>query len=491
MQIQIRSKQTEAQGNYVLVTCMGKEERLLREDHVFSGLMQQLKEVEKFKGDEGQLYHFTNYTEGQLQDVVFLGLGEMAKLTHEKVRKAVGKAVKKAKELKGKHVDLDLREVAKDGLSFIVKAAVEGAFLADYEFNKYKTDKKETGVDSFNILLDLEGGETYDNAMEEGRILADSTALARDMVNEPANALRPADLAEKAKEAGAESGFEVEVFDEHKIKDLGMEAFLAVGRGSANPPRFIVMRYFGNPDNKENVLGLVGKGLTYDSGGYSLKPTDGMVTMKSDMGGSAAVIGALSAIAKMKLPVNVVAVVAACENMISGDSYKPGDIIGSMAGKKIEVLNTDAEGRLTLADAVYYAVNVEKVSKVVDIATLTGAVLVALGKTMTGVVTNNQEFYQMLQQSADESGEKIWQLPNDEEYKKMIKSDVADLKNVGGRFAGSIAAGLFIGEFVGECPWIHMDIAGTCWSESSEDYFSKGGTGVGVRTLYYLAKNIK
>jgi leucyl aminopeptidase len=491
MEIKINSKMVEVQNKQVLVMCLFKEEKLVRESNAFTKVLQHLKEVDKFSGEDSQIYHFTMHKDNQLQDVVFLGLGEKSKLTHEKVRKSVGKAVKKVKELKCNHIAFDLTEIGADNLSMIIKASVEGACLADYEFNKYRTDYKETKLESFAILLEVVVDDSYDQAIQEGKILAESTALARDLTNEPANILGPVELAEKAEKTGHECGFEVEVFEESKIMSLGMKSFLAVAQGSGNPPRFIVMRYFGNPQEKENILGFVGKGLTYDSGGYSIKPTDGMVTMKSDMGGAAAVIGAMAAISKAKLPVNVIAVVAACENMISGSAYKPGDIIDSMAGKKIEVLNTDAEGRLTLADAIYYAVNVEKVTKVVDIATLTGAVLVALGKTITGVVTNNQQFFQMLQNASDQSGEKVWQLPNDEEYKKLIKSEIADLKNTGGRLAGTIAAGLFIGEFVGECPWLHLDIAGTSWSESSEDYFSKGGTGVGVRTLYYLASNMK
>jgi leucyl aminopeptidase len=251
------------------------------------------------------------------------------------------------------------------------------------------------------------------------------------------------------------------------------------------------MRYFGDTSNKDSILGLVGKGLTYDSGGYSLKPTDSMVNMKNDMGGSAAVIGAMCAVSAMKLKVNVVAVVATCENMISGAAYKPGDIIGSMAGKTIEIMNTDAEGRLTLADAVHYIIEKEKASRIIDIATLTGAALVGLGTTTTAVITNNDEFYSELKNASDISGEKVWQLPSSDEYKKLIKSDVADLKNTGGRWAGTITAGLFIGEFVKNKPWLHLDIAGTAWSDADKDYITKGGTGVGVRTLYYMAKNIE
>ena len=264
-----------------------------------------------------------------------------------------------------------------------------------------------------------------------------------------------------------------------------MKAFLEVAKGSVHKPRLIVMRYMGNENSDERV-GLVGKGLTFDTGGYSLKPSTSMDTMKSDMGGAAAVIGTMQALAKNKVEKNVVAVVAACENAISGGSYKPGDIIGSMAGKTIEVLNTDAEGRLTLVDAVTYIIEKEKVDKVVDVATLTGAVLVALGTEVTGVISNNDEFYDELIVAARRSGEKFWRLPNDKCYKKLYKGDFADLKNTGGRYGGSITAGMFIGEFVQDKPWLHLDIAGTSWSDSGNDTTPKGGTGAPVSTLYEL-----
>ncbi|MEG0320292.1 MAG: leucyl aminopeptidase, partial [Niameybacter sp.] len=314
---------------------------------------------------------------------------------------------------------------------------------------------------------------------------------ARNLVNEPANVIYPESLAERVQVLGTENGFEVEIFDETQIQDLGMKAFYEVGKGSARLPRLIVMRYMGDPTN-ETILGLVGKGLTFDTGGYSLKPAASMDTMKSDMAGAAAVIGTMCAVAKNKLKSNVVAVVAACENAISGISYKPGDIIGSMAGKTIEVLNTDAEGRLTLIDAVTYIIRKEKATSVVDVATLTGAALVALGTTTTAVISNDDAFYNELMEGAAKTGEKFWRLPAYDDYKKLIKSEIADLKNLGGRNAGTITAGLFIGEFVEDKPWLHLDIAGTSWAESSlNEYSGKGATGVPVTTLYNMIEKKK
>lgn len=455
------------------------------------GTIQYLKERGKFKGSFGEVYNFSNKLSKNFKDIIILGLGKEKEFNSERARIVVGKGIRKAKELKANFIDLLFFESKYVCPQKIVKAIVEGSYLADYKFNKYKKDKKTSTIDEVNIIISSgEKLEDIKKAVVEATVLAEGTAFGRDLINEPANILGPMELAERAKQLGEECGFEVEIFNEEKIKELGMTSFLEVAKGSNISPRFIVMRYFGDPINKNNTIGFVGKGLTYDSGGYSIKPTTSMVNMKSDMGGSAAVIGAMMAITKMRLKANVVAVVAACENMISGKAYRPGDIIQSMAGKTIEVLNTDAEGRLTLVDAVYYAIKKEKVSKVIDIATLTGAVLTALGTTTTGVITNDEQFYKELVEASKLSDERIWQLPNYGEYKELIKSEIADLKNIGGKNAGTITAGLFIGEFVEDKPWLHMDIAGTSWSENEHDYISKGGTGVGVRTLYYLIKNM-
>lgn len=286
---------------------------------------------------------------------------------------------------------------------------------------------------------------------------------------------------------GKEKGFDTEIYELEKIQELKMEAYLAVAKGSGEPPKFIIMRYTGNPGGE--TLGFVGKGLTYDSGGLSIKSTNSMVNMKSDMGGAASVIGAMAAIGENKLKVNVTAVVAACENMISGDSYKPGDILGSMGGKTIFIGNTDAEGRLTLIDAMHYIVNHEKVDKVVDIATLTGAAIHCLGHAATVGIGNNDEFFDLIDKSFNKAGENIWRMPIFEEYKELIKHSEADLTNVAGS-PGTITAGMFIGEFVGDLPWVHLDIAGTSMAKKEKEYISKGGTGVGVRPLYYLAKEM-
>ncbi|MDP4176879.1 MAG: leucyl aminopeptidase [Bacillota bacterium] len=451
-------------------------------------LYKHFKENKKFKGRAGGILTTINISESISQDIIFVELGSREELTSESIRFSLSSAIKKAIEIKGSKVYVGSIIDEKLMLEDIIKSVVEGIGLGAYKFDKYKTENK----DNINLEVSLENDENSSLIKEyisEALLLVQTTNLARDLVNEPSNVIYPETLSQAAAQAGKKYGFQVEVFDEAEINGFGMKSFLSVAKGSENPPKLIVMRYFGDEANKEDILGYVGKGLTYDSGGYSLKPTTSMDTMKSDMGGAAAVIGSISAIAERNLKVNVIGVIATCENLISGRAYKPGDIIGSMSGKSIEVLNTDAEGRLTLADAVHYIIEKEKASKVVDIATLTGAALVALGITTTAVITNNDEFYKKLETASLITGEKIWKLPSFDDYKKLIKSDIADLKNTAGRNAGTITAGLFIGEFVQNKPWLHLDIAGTSWAEKDNSYYSKGGTGVGVRTLYYLAKN--
>jgi len=447
---------------------------------VYDGLTDEEKEVlegviakGEFTGKHGTSISCQLIHKGKLANIIYIGLGKREKLKPYAVIESFYKALK---GLDGEIL------IGTHGVE--VSQIVEAVHYSKYDFDKYKTDKKDKKVTSFDIFV-----EEDTDAICEGTVLAESVILTRDLVNEPANVIFPESLAHEVEVLGERCGFEVEIFEEEKIENLKMEAFLSVARAAEKRPRFIVMRYMGNPNSKE-INGLVGKGLTYDTGGLSLKPSMGMVNMKTDMGGAATVIGTMSALARMKANVNVVAVVAACENSIGGNAYRPGDIIGSMGGKTIEVDNTDAEGRLTLIDAVHYIINYESVKEVIDVATLTGAVLVALGTSTTGVLSNNDEMYKNLEEASKIAGERVWRLPNFPEYKELYKSKVADLKNTGGKYAGSITAGMFIEEFVGETPWMHLDIAGTSAADSPYGYYTHGGTGQVVRTLYnyYLKK---
>lgn len=454
-------------------------------------MIKYLLSEEEFSGKYNEIQSFKLTRKENPKKVVLLGLGKKEELNLEKIRKIYAKAIKEVAGLKAKDVDVyPLISNNELSLSQVTRAMTEGLILGSYKFDKYIKDKKENPVKSIYIVgSNADEIVDIDKGAEEGNVLSKATILARDMVNEPANVLTPAKLAAIAERTGKESGFEVEILKEDKIQELGMEAFLTVGRASENRPRLIIMRYFGDKKNKKEVIGLVGKGLTYDSGGLCIKSKDGMVNMKCDMGGAASVIGAMEAIAKRKLKANVIAVIAACENSISEYSYRTGDIIGSMAGKTIFIGSTDAEGRLTLADAVHYIIEKEKATKVLDIATLTGGAVVTLGSTATVVVSNDDEFYKALEDASMITGEKVWRMPHFEEYRELLKSKVADLTNSAGN-PQAITAALFVGEFVQDKPWIHMDIAGTAFTSKNSEYIAEGGTGVAVRTIYEMVKEV-
>lgn len=454
-------------------------------------MIKHLLNEEEFSGKYNEIQSFKLTRKDNPKKVILLGLGKKEEVDIEKVRRIFAKGIKEAINLKTKAVDVyPINTTSELSLSQVTRAMTEGLILGSYKFDKYIKDKKENPVKSICVVgANPDEIVDIDKGVVEGNILSKATILARDMVNEPANVLTPAKLAAIAEKTGKESGFEVEILKEDKIQELEMEAFMAVGRASENRPRLIVMRYFGDKKNKKEIIGLVGKGLTYDSGGLCIKSKDGMVNMKSDMGGAASVIGAMEAIARKKLKVNVIAVVAACENLISGYSYRIGDIIGSMAGKTIFIGSTDAEGRLTLADAIHYIIEKENATKILDIATLTGGAIVTLGSTATVVVSNDDEFYKALESASRITGEKIWRMPIFDEYKELLKSKVADLTNSAGN-PQAITAALFVGEFVQDKPWIHMDIAGTAFTSKSSEYIAEGGTGVGVRTIYEMVKEI-
>lgn len=466
------------------------EDNLNFRDEEINRKLKRLERRELFDGNFGEILNITGVKD-EIQNVIFLGLGEDEKLNKERLRRVFGKVQKYIESLKGKKIFIEFVKSKNISIEDSVRAMIEGLSLSNYKFNKYKSDREK--IDETDVSITIGGHnlehKDYSDIVEESKILVETVFNARDLVNEPSNVIYPETLAEEAVKFSKRYGFEIEIINHKKIEELQMNSFLAVGKSSIHKPKVIVMRYFGDKDNLDQKLGLIGKGLTYDSGGYSLKPSNSMVDMKSDMGGAATVIGAISAIAKRKLKINVVAVVASCENVIGNEAYKPGDIISSMAGKNIEILNTDAEGRLTMIDAVTYAIREEHITEIIDVATLTGAALVALGNDVTAVVTNNDSFYKELEKAFISTGEKMWNLPNFDDYKTLIKSDIADLKNTGGRYGGTITAGLFVGEFVENKPWLHLDIAGPAYITVPWDYCPKGGTGAGVRTLYELAKN--
>jgi len=418
-----------------------------------------------------------------------LGLGKKQEITIDKVRGAIGDACRVIKKKGAKKVatvilgadsDLDAGELA--------KALAEGATLGLYEFRRHITKEPDyPGIDEMVIVAkDKDEIAGLQSGVEKGVIMAEAGCLARDMENEPGNAMTPSDMAAVALKVASETGIEVTVYDKDWMVQMGMGGLLGVASGSQQPPKFIVLKYSGGGDKN---VGLVGKGLTFDSGGISIKPSDRMGEMKADMSGGAVVIAAVSAIARLKPNINVTAIVPATENMPSGTALKPGDVLRIMNGKTVEVANTDAEGRLILADALCYA-NELKLSPVVDVATLTGACMIALGDVCSGVFTNDQDTVDKLLAACQVSGEKMWQMPMYDEYKEQIKSDVADIKNVGGRWGGAITAAHFLSEFIGDTPWVHIDIAGTMLADKDKGYMVKGASGIPARTLVNLVLSL-
>ena len=403
------------------------------------------------------------------------------------IKEAAAKAVKELRSHDIFEFSMDIAPILEKFGVESIRDIAEGALLAGYEQVRYpQKEKKDEKIELTGVKEEF--AENAKQLLCESLAVIEGVRFARDMVNLPGNRLRPEDFAQKAAEFVKDTDIEVRIISRDELKEMKMDALLGVGDSSAYPPCLVVLRYLADPQSEE-VTGLVGKGVTCDTGGYCLKPAGSMLGIKGDMAGGAAVIGAAYALAKNKVKTNVVAVVPMCENRISRGSLLPGDVIGSYSGKTIEIANTDAEGRLILADAVSYAVSQEKVTRVLDIATLTGAVVNMLGFTIGGAISDNQEWFDRFRRAYQTSGERYWRLPVFPEHEKMIKSKIADIRNMGESCCGTITAGLFIKAFTQGKPWLHLDIAGTAWVDSPIfEFQSAGATGAGVTSIYQLCK---
>jgi leucyl aminopeptidase len=429
---------------------------------------------------------------GSIPRVLFVGLNDRKKLTEDDVRTAFGQIGKELLKKKIKHAAVYLDSFQNENITAEDAAylAAEGLTMGSYRFDDYKTSSNEADVSLESLtLLTEEDAEEVQTSAFIGQVFGHSVNEARTLVNMPGNLLTATALADYAQELGETYGFETDILGKAELEELGMGAILAVNQGSVEEPRLIVLKYKATAAF-ENPLALVGKGITFDTGGYSLKPKDGIVGMKGDMGGAAAVLGAMKVIGELQPEKNVVAVIASTDNMVSGNAFKPDDVITSLSGKTIEILNTDAEGRLVLADSVTYAKQLGA-SHIIDVATLTGGVIVALGNDKTGALTNDEAFFETFMEAALETGEFVWRMPLTERDKKRIrKSDVADLNNSPGRDGHMIFGGGFVGEFAEETPWIHLDIAGTSHAASSHELGPQGGTGAMVRTLAMMVERM-
>jgi leucyl aminopeptidase len=428
------------------------------------------------------------------QWVILIGVGKKEELTLDRIRQAAGAASRRAAAAGFESVARGLLPVKGATPEQVAQAVVEGTVLGTYRYTELKTlssdEKKELKAVTL-VTASARDAVPAKSGVRKGLIVAEAIAWARDMINRPSNRLTPTMMAREAKAAaGKSSGLRCRVLDPAAQRRLGMNALLGVARGSREPSQFIVLEYKGPGSASKKPLVFLGKGITFDSGGISIKPSEKMEQMKYDMSGGAAVLGAMRAIAGLRLPVHVVGLVPATENLPGGSAQKPGDVVKALGGKTIEVINTDAEGRLVLADALGYAKRF-KPAAMVDLATLTGACVVALGQHCMGLMTNNAKLGEQVKGAATQAGERAWKLPLWPEYSEAVKSDVADVKNVGDGKAGTITAAAFLKEFAGDTPWVHLDIAGVAWADADKGYLRKGGTGVGVRLLVELAKGWK
>lgn len=420
---------------------------------------------DKFEGKFGDTYLLPTYGKENHRKILVIGFGKKSEFNPNKLREVIAKSIKKAMQIESKTVAFKL-----DGVEFDYSEQFTlGAKIADYVFDKYKSEKKDNHVKEIFV-------EANEETVRKAEKIATAMAFARNLANEPAQFATPSELASIA----CDLGLETKIYDKDECEKMGMGAFLAVGRGSAQEPKFIHMKY--SVQNPKKKIAIIGKGITFDAGGLDIKPASSMLTMKDDMSGAACVLGIMSILKELNPQVEVHGIIAACENMPGCSAYKPGDILTAKNGKTIEVDNTDAEGRLTLADALCYACELG-VDEVIDLATLTGACMVALGSQASGIMGNDDELVKNLIKVADRSGERYWELPMWDEYFDSLKSDIADMKNTGSRWGGASTAGVFLKKFVKDVKWAHIDIAGTAFLEKPQKELCKGASGAGVRTL--------
>lgn len=454
---------------------------LERLDQLLGGTIARLIARGDFKPSPGSIHII--YPEGRIaaERLALMGLGRRNELTVQTVRQAAGRAAVSLRTAGAQQITVATENIGRDSEE-TGQALIEGALLGLYRFLKYKTKDQNSSKDirRIDLVADSASVQALLKGAKTGEVIAGSTAMVRDMVSSPGADMTPAIVAAQAREVAREFGLKVQILERKQMAKIGLGALLGVAAGSVQPPKFIILEY--RRGGKKPFIALVGKTITFDSGGISIKPPENMDRMKDDMSGGAAVLGAIRTAAALKLPLNIVGLLPATENMPSGSALKPGDILRTLSGQTIEILNTDAEGRLILADALTYACRY-KPAVIVDIATLTGACRIALGQEASGMLGTGEKFKQMLRASGEKTGERVWEMPLFEGYYDQIKSDIADMKNTGGRDGGLITAACLLSKFVEQYPWVHLDIAATAWTEKDRPYTPKGATGIGMRLL--------
>jgi leucyl aminopeptidase len=491
MQVEVKVGRAEAESAEVLVLTHCEGEGLSKQDaavidKALGGSVRDLVQSKEFEGKTGEALLF--HTQGKVpaKRLLLVGLGKKKDLTLDAIRQAMGQAAKRVRQAKADSFVTALPVITPRGHSpvEVAQAIAEGAILGSYQFTAYRSDNG-AGKDLARMtLLSPQRGQVRQltEGIRRGVATAEATVFVRDLCNHPSNVMTPSRIATEAKAIAKEEGLTLKILEQKDMEQLGMGALLGVARGSHEPPKFIILEYNGAKKKVDRPVVFVGKTVTFDTGGVSLKPAENMERMKADMTGGAEVLASIRAAARLKLPLRLISILPVTENMPGGRAMKPGDVVKTLSGKTVEVQNTDAEGRLILADALAYAQRYDPIA-LIDIATLTGACVVALGQFAIGMFGTDNKLKEQMRKSGLKAGERVWEMPLWDEYFEQLRSDVADMRNIGGRGGGMITAALFLSKFAGDCPWVHIDIASTDWSERERAYIPKGPTGVGTRLL--------
>lgn len=500
MQVEVKQGRAETQEAEVLVLARCEGEGPLKHeaaaiDKALAGGLKELLRSGEFEGKANELVLIHTHGRTPVKRVLLAGLGKRKDLRLDTFRQAMGHIAKRVRQVKATSFAVALPEAAVPGASLIdlIQAMVEGAILGSYQFTTYRSDENVSAKElaRMTVMVPQKGHvRQVTEGIRRGMATAEATVYVRDLCNHPSNVMTPTRVANEAKAIAKDEGVSLKILDQKDMEQLGMGALLGVARGSHEPPKFIILEYRGQASGKgpgakgktERPVVLVGKTITFDTGGISLKPAENMEQMKADMTGGAEVLAAIRAAARLKLPLHLISILPATENMPGGRAMKPGDILKTLSGKTVEVQNTDAEGRLILSDGLAYATRY-KPAALIDVATLTGACAVALGQFAIGMFGNDEKLKDRVRKAGLRAGERVWEMPLWDEYFEQLKSDVADMRNIGGRGGGMITAALFLSKFVGDCPWVHLDIASTDWSERERAYIPKGPTGIGTRLL--------
>ncbi len=499
MNILVKSGEATAATTDVLVCLEYEQDKTWSKavqpvDQKLGGQLSTLRKSGEFSGKPNNVALLHIDGKVSAKRVLLVGLGTRETVTLERIRQAMGTAAKRARTAKAKGIVCVMPDVPKGTgpMDEVAQAMVEGAVLGEYRFNEYRTDRTDDNHSLQSCTLLIASNSHLEEAKDgakRGQILGEATCFVRDLCNHPANVMTPSRVVTEAKKIAREAKVRLKVLDRKQQEKLGMGGLLGVSRGSIEPPQFIILEYMGGPRTQKPIV-FVGKTVTFDSGGISLKPSENMEQMKADMTGGAEVLATIRAASRLKLPVNAIGLLPVTENMPGGRATKPGDILTMLSGKTVEVQNTDAEGRLILADGLAYASRL-KPACVIDIATLTGAAAVALGQFAIGMLGNDDTVKAALKKAGNHAGERVWEMPLWDEYFEQLKSDVADMRNIGGRGGGMITAAIFLSKFVGDHPWVHLDIASTDWGTTERPYIPKGPTGIGTRLLIqYLLNHV-